>query len=188
MWRDRDPNDISADCFFISYFLDFKFSKYVCPSELHLLIWFLFNNLFRKKKKIRKATQNALAPNIFIVLSIALRLKHRFNKPKRRKQCHRIFNFAPEVEIWTKNLPRHCIRPCAFFRCFSSLFFHQTYAGARKKTKCPKKKKHWLSVPDYLTDKGNTELVLSAVILLLISLPNNDRVKPVATEVWLSLY
>ena len=41
------------------------------------------------------------------------------------------------------------------------------------------KKKHWLSVPDYLTDKGHTELVLSAVILLFVSLPNNDRVKPV---------
>ena len=47
----------------------------------------------------------------------------------------------------------------------------------------PKEKKHWLSVPDYLTDKGHTELVLSAVILLFISLPNNDRVKPVATKV-----
>ena len=75
-----------------------------------------------------------------------------------------------------------------FFLCFSSLFFHQTYAGGRKKNKMPKEKKHWLSVPDYLTDKGHTELVLSAVILLFISLPNNDRVKPVATKVWLSLY
>ena len=56
------------------------------------------------------------------------------------------------------------IRPC-----FSSLFFHQTYAGARKKNKMPKEKKHWLSVPDYLTDKRHTELiVLSAVILLFI--------------------
>ena len=56
-----------------------------------------------------------------------------------------------------------------FFLCFSSLFFHQTYAGTRKKNKMPKEKKHWLSVPDYLTDKWHTKLiVLSAVILLFI--------------------
>ena len=58
-----------------------------------------------------------------------------------------------------------------FFLCFSSLFFHQTYAGARKKkTKCPKKKKHWLSVRDYLTDKWHNGkfIVLSAVILLFV--------------------
>ena len=56
-----------------------------------------------------------------------------------------------------------------FFFLFSSLFFHQTYAGVRKKNKMPKEKKHWLSVPDYLTDKWHTELiVLSAVIILFM--------------------
>ena len=39
-WRDRDTNDIFADCFLVFYFLDFKFSNFVCPSELHLFIWF----------------------------------------------------------------------------------------------------------------------------------------------------
>ena len=63
--------------------------------------------------------------------------------------------------------PLRITHMCFFFLCFSSLFFHQTYAGGRKKTKCPKKKKQWLSVPDYLTDKWHTKLiVLSAVILL----------------------
>ena len=73
-WRDRDTNDIFAHCSLIFYFLDFKFSNFVCPSVLHRLIWFFLKNSFRKKKNIRKTTQNALAPSIFIVLSIALKL------------------------------------------------------------------------------------------------------------------
>ena len=72
-WRDRDTNNIFAHCSLIFYFLDFKFSKFVCPSVLHGLIWFFLKNSFRKKKNIRKTTQNALAPSIFIVLSIALK-------------------------------------------------------------------------------------------------------------------
>ena len=69
-WRDRDTNDIFAHCSLIFYFLDFKVSNFVCPSVLHRLIWFFLKNSFRKKKNIRKTTQNALAPSIFIVLSI----------------------------------------------------------------------------------------------------------------------
>ena len=67
-WRDRDMNDIFAHCSLIFYFLGFKFSNFVCPSELHPLIWFFFKNSFTKKKNIRKTTQNGLAPSIFIVL------------------------------------------------------------------------------------------------------------------------
>ena len=73
-WRDRDTNDIFAHCSLIFYFLDFKFSNFVCPSVLHRLIWFFLKNSFRKKKNIRKTTQSSLAPSIFIVLSIALKL------------------------------------------------------------------------------------------------------------------
>ena len=73
-WRDRDTNDIFAHCSLIFYFLDFKFSKFVCPDELHPLIWLFFINSFRKKKNIRKTTPNTLAPSIFIVLSIMLKL------------------------------------------------------------------------------------------------------------------
>ena len=73
-WRDRDTNDIFAHCSLIFYFLDFKFSNFVCLSELYPLIWFIFKNSFRKKKNIRKTTQNALAPSIFIVWSIVLKL------------------------------------------------------------------------------------------------------------------
>ena len=73
-WRDRDTNDIFAHCSLIFYFLDFKFSNFVCPSVLHRLIWIFLKSSFRKKKNIRKTTQNALAPSIFIVLSIALKL------------------------------------------------------------------------------------------------------------------
>ena len=73
-WTDRDTNDIFAHCSLIFYFLDFKFSNFVCLSELHPLIWFFFKNSFRKKKNIQKTTQNALAPSIFIVLAIVLKL------------------------------------------------------------------------------------------------------------------
>ena len=73
-WSDRDTNDIFAHCSLIFYFLDFKFSNFVCPSELHPLIWFFLKNSFRKKKNIRKTSQNALAPSIFIVWSIMLKL------------------------------------------------------------------------------------------------------------------
>ena len=73
-WRDRDTNDIFAHCSLIFYFLDFKFSNFVCPSALHRLIWFFLKNSFRERKNIQKTTQNALAPSIFIVLSIALKL------------------------------------------------------------------------------------------------------------------
>ena len=73
-WSDRDTNDIFAHCSLIFYYLDFKFSNFVCPSELHPLIWFFLKNSFRKKKNIRKTSQNALAPSIFIVWSIVLKL------------------------------------------------------------------------------------------------------------------
>ena len=63
-----------AHCSLIFYYLYFKFSNFVCPSELHPLIWFFLKNSFRKKKNIRKTSQNALAPGIFIVLSIVLKL------------------------------------------------------------------------------------------------------------------
>ena len=72
-WRDRDTNDIFAHCSLIFYFLDFKFANFVCPSELHPLIWFFLKKSFRKKKNVRKTTQNALAPSIFIILSIVLK-------------------------------------------------------------------------------------------------------------------
>ena len=73
-WTDRDTNDIFSHCFLIFYFLDFKFPNFVCLSELHPLIWFFCKNSFRKMKNIQKTTQNALAPSIFIVLSIVLKL------------------------------------------------------------------------------------------------------------------
>ena len=73
-WSDRDTNDIFADCSLIFYFLDLKFSNFVCPSELHPLIWSFSKISFRKKKNIRKTSQNALAPSIFIVWSIVLKL------------------------------------------------------------------------------------------------------------------
>ena len=73
-WRDRDTNDIFPHCSLIFYFLDLKFSNFVCPSVFHRLIWFFLKKSFRKKKNIWKTTQNALAPSIFIVLSIALKL------------------------------------------------------------------------------------------------------------------
>ena len=43
---------------------------------------------------------------------------------------------------WTASRLGHVL----FFLCYSSLFFHQTYAGARKKNKMPKEKKNTGSV------------------------------------------
>ena len=43
-------NDIFAHCSLIFYYLDFKFSNFVCPSELHPLIWFFFKFLQEKEK------------------------------------------------------------------------------------------------------------------------------------------
>ena len=56
-WRDRDPNDIFAHCFFITFdFLDFKCSNFVCPSELHPLIWFFLKiPLGKRSEKPPKA-------------------------------------------------------------------------------------------------------------------------------------
>ena len=73
-WSDRDTNDIFAHCSLIFHFFDFKFSNFVCPSELHPLVRFFCKNSFEKMKNIRKTTQNALAPSIFIVWSIVLKL------------------------------------------------------------------------------------------------------------------
>ena len=107
-WSDRDTNDIFAHCSLIFYFLDFKFSNFVCSSELHPLICFFCKNSFGKMKNIRKTTQNALAPSIFIVLSIVLKLGTPLLHTQAQNTCYRIFNFALEVEIWTKNLQKRC--------------------------------------------------------------------------------
>ena len=72
---------------------------------------------------------------------------------------------------------------------FLVTFFSPNLRGRAEKNKMSKEKKktHWLSVPDHLTDKWRTELiVLSAVIFfsLFFLFPNDDKVKqlPVATE------
>ena len=72
--RDRHPDNIFAHCALIFYFRDFKFSNVVCPYERHPLTWFFFKKSFRIKKNVQKTAQNALAPSIFIVLSIMLKL------------------------------------------------------------------------------------------------------------------
>ena len=102
-------DDIFALRSLIFYFLDFKFSNCVCPPELHPLTWFLFKKFFSKKKSLRKITQKALAPNIFIVLSIVLELGTPLLYTKRKILCYRIFNFALEVEIVVKNLQKRCL-------------------------------------------------------------------------------
>ena len=58
---------------------------------------------------------------------------------------------------------------CFLFYVSRHFFFTKPTRARGKKTTCPKGKKHWLSVPDYLTNKWHTKLiVLSAVILLFI--------------------
>ena len=72
-WRDRDTNDIFAHCSLIFYFLDFKFSNFVCPSELHPLIW-LFLKIPSGKWKYPENNQKRLSLSIFIVFSTVLKL------------------------------------------------------------------------------------------------------------------
>ena len=108
-WRDRDPNDIFAHCCLI-FLLTSNFpTLFVLLNLIHPLIWFFFKNSFSKKKNIRKTTQYALAPSIFIVLAIVLKLgTTAFTYPQRKIRCYGIFNFALEVEIRTKNLQKRC--------------------------------------------------------------------------------
>ena len=85
-------------------------------SALFVLLYFIawsgsFKKSFRKKKNIRKTTQTALAPSIFIVLSIALKLGTPLPHTHAQNKCYRIFNFALEVEIWTKNLQKTLFYP-----------------------------------------------------------------------------
>ena len=51
-----------------------------------------------------------------------------------------LFFLNSKISARSSKLPNDVLvlRPCGFFLCFLSLFFHQTYAGTRKK--CPKKK------------------------------------------------
>ena len=72
-WRGRDTNGIFAHYSLIFYFLDFKFSNFVLLNFILCSGSFL-KKFFRKRKNIRNTTQNALAPSIFIVLSIRLKL------------------------------------------------------------------------------------------------------------------
>ena len=53
-WSDRDTNDIFAHCSLIFYFIDFKFSNIVCPSELHPLMWFFLKKFLQEKEKYSK--------------------------------------------------------------------------------------------------------------------------------------
>ena len=57
-----------------------------------------------------------------------------------------------------KSLKYWFLRPCAFFSMFLVTFFSPNLRGrAKKKTNVQRKKKpHWLSVPDHLTDKWRT--------------------------------
>ena len=55
-------------------------------------------------KNIRKTTQNALAPSIFIVLSIVLKLGTPLLHTQAQNIWYRIINVALEVKISMKNL------------------------------------------------------------------------------------
>ena len=115
------------------------------------------------------------------------------------------WNVAVRGHLWWRNfnttLP--CVPPwqnwSTWWRClylghvlfFSmflvTFFFHQTYAGARKKNKMPKEKKlaQCPRLPDrQMTYRTNCVKRSHAFVYFL---PSNDRVKqlPVATKVWL---
>ena len=62
--------------------------------------------------------------------------------------------FAQPVDMCTLIVCKSTLRPCAFFSMFLVTFFSPNLRErAEKKQNAQRKKKHWLSVPDYLTDK-----------------------------------
>ena len=65
---------------------------------------------------------------------------------------------------------------CFFFYVSRHFFSPNLRGRAEKKQNAQRKKKHWLSVPDYLTDKWHTELIVLSAVILVYFLPNNDRV------------
>ena len=97
-------------CSLLPYFLQYWFQIF----QLCLSFWtssfdmVLLKNSFRKKKNIRKTSQNALASSIFIVWSIVLKLGTPLLHIQAQNTLLQIFNFALEVEIWTKNLQKRC--------------------------------------------------------------------------------
>ena len=60
-WRDRDPNDIVAHCSFFFCYPDYKFSNFVCPSELHPFFFFFFFTLIWFLLKIPSAKRKIAA-------------------------------------------------------------------------------------------------------------------------------
>ena len=74
-WRDREPNDIFGHCSLLFYFLDFKFSNFVCPSERHPLIWLFFKKFLQEKENYPK------------------------NHPKRLSSLH-LHSFVNRAETW----------------------------------------------------------------------------------------
>ena len=85
--------------YLLSWLQIFQHGLSFWTSPVHLVF---FLKSFRKQKSIRNTTENALVPSIFRSLSIATSLTA--SKTKRKIRCYRIFNFAPGVDIWTKNL------------------------------------------------------------------------------------
>ena len=111
VWSDRDTNDIFAHCSLIFHFLDFKFSNFICPSELHPLIWFFCKNSFGKMKNIRKTTKNALAPSIFIVLSIVLKLGTPLLHTQAKNMLIQIFKFYYRSRVMDEKPPKKLFYP-----------------------------------------------------------------------------
>ena len=71
--------------FLLSWLQIFQLCLSFWTSSFHLV---LFKNSFRKNKNIRKTTQNALAPSIFKVLSIVLKLGTPLLLPWTKKKNH----------------------------------------------------------------------------------------------------
>ena len=124
---------------------------------------------------------------------------------RRARGCHRgVKNGCQSVRQKAKSCGRgrkRCqfllyrlflFRPCAFFSMFLVTFFSPNLRGrAEKKQNVQRKKTHWLSVPDHLTDNdAPTDSTVAHCVehshsffFLSFLFPNDDKVKqlPVAT-------
>ena len=91
-FRNHVASDIFTHCTLTFYLLGFF--KNTCP-----LVWIFFKNSYRKTRNTQKSNQHALAPTVFIVLSIVLKLDSPSLNTQAQNMLLVILSFALEVKV-----------------------------------------------------------------------------------------
>ena len=111
--------------FLLSWLQIFQFYLSFWTSSFHLV---LLKNSFRKKKSIRKTTQNALAPSIFINLSIALKLGAPLPHTQTQNILLQKFQFRSRSWDMNEKPPK-----TLFYPTRSALIRHNFFRGSKLK-------------------------------------------------------